>query len=65
MVLGDLLQAGREYSDRFLDAMKRHSIRNEICIEFFTPPPAEILQKAADSLPNFNVEMSPESHEST
>ena len=63
IVLGDLLMAGRDYSDRFLDAMKRHRVRNEVCIEFFTPPPADFLKKAADSLGTFNVEMSPESHD--
>ncbi len=63
IVLGDLLMAGRDYSDRFLAAMKRHNVRNEVCIEFFTPPPAEFLKKAADSIRTFNVEMSPESHD--
>lgn len=63
IVLGDLLMAGREYADRFLDAMKRIKVRNEVCIEFFTPPPADFLRKAADSLGPFNVEMSPESHD--
>jgi B12-binding domain/radical SAM domain protein len=63
IVLGDLLQAGREYSDRFLDAVKKARIRNEICIEFFSPPPTDFLEKAADSLSVFNVEMSPESHD--
>jgi B12-binding domain/radical SAM domain protein len=63
IVLGDLLQAGRDYSDRFLKAMKKHRIRNEICIEFFSPPPADFLDKVADSLMAFNVEISPESHD--
>jgi B12-binding domain/radical SAM domain protein len=63
IVLGDLLQAGREYSDRFLDAVKRARIKNELCIEFFTPPPADFLRKAAQCLGTFNVEMSPESHD--
>ena len=63
IVLGDLLMAGRDYADRFLDAMKKHRVRNEVCIEFFTPPPADFLQKAADSIRTFNVEMSPESHD--
>jgi B12-binding domain/radical SAM domain protein len=62
-VLGDLLQAGRDYSDRFLDAVKRHRIKNEICVEFFSPPPVEFLEKVADSIKNFNVEISPESHD--
>jgi len=63
MVLGDLLQAGREYSERFLNAVKKHRIRNEVCIEFFSPPPAAFLEKVADSFPAFNVEISPESHD--
>jgi B12-binding domain/radical SAM domain protein len=63
IVLGDLLQAGREYSDRFLEAVRKHRIRNEICIEFFRPPAAEFLRKAADCIQTFNVEISPESHD--
>jgi B12-binding domain/radical SAM domain protein len=63
MVLGDLLQAGQDYSDRFLAAMKKHAIKNEICIEFFSPPSADFLKKVADSIETFNVEISPESHD--
>ncbi len=63
IVLGDLLQAGREYSDRFLDAVKKYRIKNEICIEFFRPPSTEFLKKAADCIETFNVEISPESHD--
>jgi len=63
IVLGDLLQAGIEYGERFLAAMKRNSIRNEVCIEFFTPPPADFLDLVANSLPTFNIEISPESHD--
>jgi B12-binding domain/radical SAM domain protein len=63
IVLGDLLQAGREYSDRFLEALRKHRIRNEICIEFFRPPAREFLRKAADCIQTFNVEISPESHD--
>ncbi len=63
MVLGDLLQAGQDYSDRFLAAVKRQAIKNEICIEFFSPPPTDFLKKVADSIETFNVEISPESHD--
>ncbi len=63
MVIGDLLQAGQEYSDRFLAAVKKAGIKNEICIEFFSPPPADFLKKVADSIETFNVEISPESHD--
>lgn len=63
MVLGDLLQAGREYSRRFLAAMREARVKNEIAIEFFRPPPLEFLKEVADSIQTFNVEISPESHD--
>jgi B12-binding domain/radical SAM domain protein len=63
MVLGDLLQAGNGYGERFLAAMKKARVKNEICIEFFRPPTLEFLKKVADSLSTFNVEISPESHD--
>lgn len=63
MVIGDILQAGEAYADDFLDALKRQHIKNEVTIEFFTPPPARFLTKVAESLENFNVEISPESHD--
>jgi B12-binding domain/radical SAM domain protein len=63
MVIGDLLQAGRDYAEKFLITMKKYRIKNELAIEFFHPPPADFVQKVADSLINFNVEISPESHD--
>ncbi len=63
MVLGDLLQAGKEYAERFLAAVKKARIRNELCIEFFSPPSNDFLRHVADSLYAFNVEISPESHD--
>ena len=63
MIIGDLLQAGEEYADRFLLTMKKYRIENQLAIEFFHPPPAGFVQKVAASLINFNVEISPESHD--
>jgi B12-binding domain/radical SAM domain protein len=63
MVLGDLLQAGKEYAERFLDAVKEYRIENEVTLEFFNPPPESFIKKAADCLGNFSVEISPESHD--
>jgi B12-binding domain/radical SAM domain protein len=63
MVIGDLLQAGTGYAESFLQAMKNYRIENELAIEFFHPPPADFVRKVADSLINFNVEISPESHD--
>jgi len=63
MVIGDLLQAGEDYAGRFLEAVKRHRIKNELTVEFFTPPPESFIKKVADCIENFNVEVSPESHD--
>jgi B12-binding domain/radical SAM domain protein len=63
MVIADPFQAGEEYVDRFLHAMKKHPVKNQIGFEFFHPPSAAMVRKLADSLVNFNVEISPESHD--
>jgi B12-binding domain/radical SAM domain protein len=63
MVIGDLLQAGEEYAGRFLETVKKHRVKNEVTVEFFTPPPESFIKKVADCLENFNVEVSPESHD--
>ncbi len=63
MVVGDLLQAGEEYAERFLQCLKSSRIKNELAIEFFHPPPETFVKKVADAVANFNVELSPESHD--
>jgi B12-binding domain/radical SAM domain protein len=63
MVIGDLMQAGLPYAQRFLDAMKEYPVKNEIALEFFNPPPEELIGKITGSIEHFNVEMSPESHD--
>ncbi|HTR45548.1 MAG TPA: TIGR04190 family B12-binding domain/radical SAM domain protein [Thermodesulfovibrionales bacterium] len=63
MVIGDLLQAGEDYAETFLRTIREHRIQNQVTIEFFTPPPLEFIEEVARSLPHFNVELSPESHD--
>jgi B12-binding domain/radical SAM domain protein len=63
MVIGDLQQAGSGYAESFLEAMRKYRIRNGLAIEFFRPPSAVFVEKVAGSLINFNVEISPESHD--
>lgn len=63
MVIGDLLQAGKDYAERFLFTMKGYRIRNELAIEFFHPPPADFVSMVGNTLINYNFEISPESHE--
>lgn len=63
MIIGDLLQAGEEYADTFLRAISRRNIPNELAFEFFHPPSRRFVERLADSVENFNVELSPESHD--
>lgn len=62
-VLGDLRQNGMEYARRFLRAMK--GTRDQVMIELFSPAPREFLSLVAESIPNFVLEVSLESHDPT
>ncbi|HAW60201.1 MAG TPA: TIGR04190 family B12-binding domain/radical SAM domain protein [Actinobacteria bacterium] len=61
-VLGDLRQAGDDYADRFLEAIKG-KISNQVGLEFFLPPPEVFFKKAQDALPHYSMGASLESHD--
>ncbi|NWG01416.1 MAG: TIGR04190 family B12-binding domain/radical SAM domain protein [Syntrophaceae bacterium] len=63
MIIGDIFQAGEEYGFTFLKEMRRRRVTNHIAFEFFTPPSKAQLERIAESIPNFNIEISPESHD--
>jgi B12-binding domain/radical SAM domain protein len=63
MVLGGVLQAGKGYAMDFLRALAAERVRNHIAFEFFTPPPRDVLDALAAAAPNFNIQISPESHD--
>jgi B12-binding domain/radical SAM domain protein len=63
MIIGDIFQPGEEYGFTFLQEMKRKSITNHIAFEFFVPPSRGQLKRIAESISNFNIEISPESHD--
>ena len=63
MIIGDIFQPGEEYGFTFLQEMKRRPISNHIAFEFFVPPTRAQLKRIADSILNFNIEISPESHD--
>lgn len=62
MVIGDIFQPGEEYGFTFLQEIKKRPITNHIAFEFFVPPTRAQLKRIAQSAPNFNIEISPESH---
>ena len=63
MIIGDIFQPGEEYGFTFLQEMKRRPIANHIAFEFFVPPSRAQLKRIAESISNFNIEISPESHD--
>ena len=63
MIIGDIFQAGQEYGFKLLSALKKRKIKNHIAFEFFRPPSREKLERIAEAVPNFNIEISPESHD--
>jgi B12-binding domain/radical SAM domain protein len=63
MIIGDIFQPGEEYGFTFLREMKRRPITNHIAFEFFIPPTRIHLERIAESIHNFNIEISPESHD--
>ncbi|RPJ08518.1 MAG: TIGR04190 family B12-binding domain/radical SAM domain protein, partial [Deltaproteobacteria bacterium] len=63
MIIGDIFQPGKEYGLALLEELKKKRIKNHIAFEFFVPPSRPLLEKIAGSILNFNIEISPESHD--
>lgn len=63
MVIGDIFQPGDDYAFGFLRELKTRRITNHIAFEFFVPPSRLQLEAIAHAVPNFNLELSPESHD--
>lgn len=61
MVLGDIRQAGEEYADRFLEAIKGY--KKPLFFELFEAWPREFIFRLAKAIPNFVIEISMESHD--
>ncbi|MDH4222935.1 MAG: TIGR04190 family B12-binding domain/radical SAM domain protein [candidate division Zixibacteria bacterium] len=62
-LLGDLFQPGEAYAYRFLNLLKKVKIKNQVVLEFFNIPPLKFLYELGKSLPNFNIQISAESHD--
>ncbi len=60
-ILGDLRQAGRDYAQRFFEAMR--GFDGPIITEVFSPASREFLSDMAKAMPNFTLEVSLESHD--
>jgi len=63
MIIGDIFQPGEAYGLTLLEELRQRRIKNHIAFEFFVPPARTLLERIAESIPNFNIEISPESHD--
>jgi B12-binding domain/radical SAM domain protein len=62
-VIGDILQPGEKYAQGFLDLLKKQKVDNHLVLEFFDIPSHDSLERIASSIPHFNIQLSPESHD--
>ncbi len=63
IIVGDILQAGIDHARDLLNELKEWKIKNHIAFELFTPPSKEFLEMVAAAVPNFNIQISPDSHD--
>jgi B12-binding domain/radical SAM domain protein len=62
-VIGDLRQPGEEYAYTVLEGLKKATFDNQVVFELFSPAPEAYFELLAEAVPNFNLELSPDSHD--
>jgi B12-binding domain/radical SAM domain protein len=62
-VIGDIFQPGEKYAQTLLDLLKKQKVDNHLVLEFFDIPDHDSLKNIASSIPHFNIQLSPESHD--
>ncbi len=62
-LIGDIFQNGPEYGEKLLFLLKKERISNSFVFEFFRPPDPAHVRMISEAAANFNVELSPESHD--
>ncbi len=62
-VIGDILQPGREYAWEVIEHLGRIAPANHLVFELFQPAPRDFFERLGTALPNFDLEISPDSHD--
>lgn len=62
-IVGDMRQAGEDYAREVLTRLRKQKLKTHILFEFFYPASKELLELIASAVPNFYIEISPESHD--
>ncbi len=60
-IVGDIRQPGEDYAEELLQAMRNERIRGPIVLELFKPAEASFFRRVKEAVPNFNIQISPES----
>ena len=61
--IGDPREGGEDYTDKLLELLGKRKINNHVTIELFKTADRSYFRKLSKALPNFNLEISPESHD--
>lgn len=62
-IIGDIRQPGEDYADELLSAMKRKRTKGPVVLELLAPAGQDFFRRVSQALPNYNIQMSPESHD--
>ena len=62
-VIGDPRQGGNDYAERLFKEIKKRGIKNHAVFELFGPAGEEFYRMAKDSLGEYSMEFSPDSHD--
>lgn len=62
-VIGDIRQQGEDYAEELLREMGRAKVRGPVVLELFAPAGADFFRKVNESIPNYNIQWSPDSND--
>jgi B12-binding domain/radical SAM domain protein len=62
-VIGDIRQPGEDYANEVLERLSRTPVKNHVVLELFEPAGRQFFSRAAAALPNFDIELSCETHD--
>ena len=63
LLVGDLLQTGRQHAEEVLKCLREADLPNEIVFEFFTVPPMDFMHLIDKHVRHWSIEISPDSHD--
>ena len=62
-IIGDIRQSGEDYADELLREIKEIGTSGPIVLELFGAAGKDFFRKVKDAIPQYNIQISPESHD--